>query len=172
MGIKASGSWSVLSVSVYTEVSHEDADIVDFQGSTIIDCPDNMHSGADLIVSLSVYIKASAFQPLDARAENNNKTLFNEGQETESEQVLRARKSALIHLFRILNLRPQTTGLSKSKQGRQLNNDDLRQLTQRPKQGQTKKNVKTEIVGDGEEVEVEVDGEDLSQNELDLIYKK
>ncbi|TCD62159.1 DNA helicase rad5 [Steccherinum ochraceum] len=145
-----------------------DLDIVDFRGSTIIDCPETLHSGADLIVSLSVYIKASAFQPLSPTAEDKGKTMFNEGQETESEQTLRERKGALSHLFKILNLRPRAAGLA----GRQLDHDDLRNLTQRPKQGQAKKTTKTEIVGDGEEVEVEMDAEDLNENELDLIYKK
>ena len=97
--------------------------------------------------------------------------MFNEGQETESEQMLRERKDALSHLFKILDLRPRTTGLT-SDRDRKLGKDDLRRLTQRSKQSQARKSPKTEIVGDGEEVEIEADGEDLSENELDLIYKK
>ena len=46
-------------------------------------------------------------------------------------------------------------------------------LTQRhTKHDKSKKAVKTEIVGDGEEVEVEEDEEELNTNELNLIYKK
>ncbi|KAH8102375.1 SNF2 family N-terminal domain-containing protein [Cristinia sonorae] len=148
-----------------------DLDIVDFRGSTIIDCPDTLHSGADLIVSLAVHMKLSAFQPLDTNAEEQPKAIFNEGQETESEQILRARKGALTHLFDVLNLRPQKTGLNGGRHG-QLGHDELRQLTQRPRRTAERNGVRTEIVGDGEEVAVNLDGEDLSDNELDLIYKK
>jgi len=37
--------------------------IIDFKGSTMVDCPTTLHSGADLIVSLSVYVRVSAFKP-------------------------------------------------------------------------------------------------------------
>ncbi|THH32857.1 hypothetical protein EUX98_g1325 [Antrodiella citrinella] len=145
-----------------------DLDLVEFRGSTIIDCPETLHSGAELIVSLGVYIKASAFHLLSTKTQDAQKTMFNEGQETESEQTFRERKGALSHLFKTLNLRPRTSG----RNSKNLDNGDLKKLARRPKTVQQKAGVKTEIVGDGEEVEVEVDGEDLNENELDLIYRK
>jgi DNA repair protein RAD5 len=135
--------------------------IIEFKGSTMIDCPTNLHSGADLIVNLSVYIQASAFKPPNSLAtdrEGNAKVMFNEGQETEVEQSLRERKVALLKLFDALNLRPsvgqaQPTEVDES-------------MVTRPK-----KHTKIEIVGDGEEIEVE-EGEELKHNDLDMIYQK
>ncbi|KAG1836584.1 SNF2 family N-terminal domain-containing protein [Suillus subalutaceus] len=120
-----------------------DFGIIDFKGSTVVDCPATLHSGADLIVSLSVYVRASAFKPPSTSAEGSPNTMFNQGQETHDEQTLRERKSALLSLFEA-NLTQHAGGAKKKK---------------------------IEIVGDGEEVEVE-EGEELSDNELDVIYKK
>ncbi|KAI0068064.1 hypothetical protein BV25DRAFT_1793364 [Artomyces pyxidatus] len=149
--------------------------IVDFRGSSVIECPAALHSGANIIVSLSIYIKASAFKTLNT-ASNPPKAMFNEGHETSDEQVLRERKSSLLHLFDVLGLKPvDGSDMSKIRQRADglLGDDDLMQLTQRPStSGKLSKSVRTEIVGDGEEVEVEADGEDLSNNELDMIYKR
>ncbi|KAI0049269.1 hypothetical protein FA95DRAFT_1489629 [Auriscalpium vulgare] len=150
--------------------------IVEFRGSTMIECPAVLHSGADLIVSLSVYIKALAFKSFNDTSIAPPSAMFNEGHETSEEQVLRERKASLLHLFGILNLKP-VNGSDMSKIRRQaegeLDSDDLTKLTQRPKDNaKPEKRVKTEIVGDGEEVEVEAEDEDLSENELNLIYKR
>ncbi|CAL1694577.1 unnamed protein product [Somion occarium] len=149
-----------------------DLDIVDFRGSTVIDCPDNMRSGTDIIVNLRVYMKESAFRSLEKPKEEIPKTMFNEGQETGAEQMLRERKGALLKLFDILNLKPRRGATSTKHRNGQLDTEDLSLLTQPSRANKGKKVVKTEIVGDGEEIEVEVDGEDLSENELNLIYKK
>lgn len=99
--------------------------------------------------------------------------MFNEGHETEAEALLRERKGALLKLFDVLNIKPRRGATSAKHRKGKLNTDDLAALTQTAgnKQGLGKKPVKIEIVGDGEEVEVEA-GEDLSENELDLIYQK
>lgn len=151
-------------------------DIVDFKGSTVVDCPSNLNSGASMIVSLSVYIKASAFKPPHAVPEEEKAklTFINEGQETAAEQIFRERKSSLIHLFDILSLKPTTRGaFSKSKKAK-LDDDDLKLLAQKKaiKAEKKKQIAHTEIVGDGEEIVVENDEEDLSENQLNLIYKK
>lgn len=144
--------------------------IVDFKGSTIIDCPDNLHPGAELIVSLAVYLNSTAFLPSKPPAEEQPKHIFNEGQETLSEQTLRERKGSLVHLFEVLDIKPVKISSSKRK-GKELSHDDLVLLAeQHHKSG--KSTAKTEIVGDGEEIEVEADGEELDLNELNLIYKK
>ena len=91
--------------------------------------------------------------------------------ETASEQMLRERKHALLRMFKVLGLKPRRESDLAQKPHGELDRKDLEMLTQR--QGSKgKKVVKTEIVGDGEEVEVEVDGEELSENDLNLIYKK
>ncbi|KAG0707588.1 SNF2 family N-terminal domain-containing protein [Suillus ampliporus] len=146
-----------------------DFGIIDFKGSTVVDCPATLHSGADLIVSLSVYIRVSAFKPPSTSVEELPKTMFNQGQETQDEHTLRERKTALLSLFEAINLRP-CRGAHIKDNGNTENESDStkKQPTQHP--GGAKKK-KTEIVGDGEEVEVE-EGEELSDNELDVIYKK
>ncbi|CCM03639.1 uncharacterized protein FIBRA_05783 [Fibroporia radiculosa] len=149
-----------------------DLDIVDFRGSTMIDCPNTLHSGADLIVSLSVYIKSTAFQPTNPSSEERARVMFDEGQETTTEQLLRERKQALLNLFDVLGLKPRRGSSFARKPYTNLDHRDLEVLTQRQHPLKGKKSVKVEIVGDGEEVEVEADGEDLSDNELNLIYKR
>lgn len=138
--------------------------IITFKGSTMIDCPAVLHSGADLIVSLSVYIRASAFKPPSTSGTAKSNDMFGLGQETEDEVVLRGRKAALLTLFDALNLRPRRGARdAKAKHA---------SASERPSERITgKKNVHKEIVGDGEEIEVE-DGEELSDNELEVIYRK
>ncbi|OCH95686.1 hypothetical protein OBBRIDRAFT_871170 [Obba rivulosa] len=149
-----------------------DLDIVDFHGSTVIDCPLTLRSGVDLIVSLSIHIKASAFKPPSTSAKEKPPATFNEGQETEAEQILRERKSALLNLFKNLDLKPNRgTSITQKVPGK-LDQNDLEMLTQRPGAQKGKKAVKTEIVGDGEEIQVEGADDELSENQLNLIYKK
>ncbi|KAH7915692.1 SNF2 family N-terminal domain-containing protein, partial [Hygrophoropsis aurantiaca] len=153
-----------------------DMDIVHFKGSTMIDCPATLHSGADLIISLSVYIKPSAFKASTASTEEEptTKVVFNPAQETLEEQALRERKSSLLSLFDVVGLRPLRGAQVRTKDvtSPDHSSDIVNQLTQRrPADTKEQKKPKTEFVGDGEEIEVE-DGEELSDNELDLIYKK
>lgn len=145
-------------------------DIVDFEGSTMIECPQSLHPGAEFIISLSVNIKAAAFKPPSTSQPKQSKYLFSEGQESEAEQILRQRKASLLHLFEVLDLKPITRG-SISGRGKGLTKDELTLLT-KDKESKKAPKKKTEIVGDGEEVEVEADVEELSDNQLNLIYRK
>ncbi|THG99879.1 hypothetical protein EW026_g2563 [Hermanssonia centrifuga] len=148
-----------------------DLDIVEFKGSTVIDCPTVLHSGADLVVSLVVYLKVTAFKYPNKTPDERSGHMFNEGQETASEQVMRERKSALAYLFEMLNVKPvRKPDLPRYR--KDLGRDNLSMLAQHSKGDKAKKSVKTEVVGDGEEVEVDDDEEDLTENELNLIYKK
>ncbi|KAH9837360.1 SNF2 family N-terminal domain-containing protein [Rhodofomes roseus] len=151
-----------------------DLDIVDFRGSTVVDCPTTLHSGADLIISLSIYIKASAFRTPSTSAEDQKeRVMFNEGQETGEEQILRERKQALLKMFKVLELKPRKGSDFTRRPHGKLDQQDLEMLSQRQvASGGSKPKRQTEIVGDGEEVEVDEEGEELSDNELDLIYKR
>ncbi|KAI0363760.1 hypothetical protein BV20DRAFT_957615 [Pilatotrama ljubarskyi] len=141
-----------------------DLDIVEFKKCTMVECPEKLTTGADLIVSLSVYIKASAFKSPSLVSEEKPKVMFNEGQETEVEQILRERKSSLISLFKRINLRPRKgSDLYKKKK---LDQGDLELLTQRP--GAPKPRPATQA-GAGDEEEEEAD---ITEEELNLIYKK
>jgi len=144
----------------------EFAGLVEFRGSTIIDCPEVLQSGADLIVSLSVYLRASAFKnPNLSKDEPSPKVLFNEGQETPNEQYLRERKNSLHHLFRAVGLKPRRGHQVSEQDAKKGGNDSVLAPERR------KGTARTEIVGDGEEIEVE-DGEELTENDLNLIYKR
>lgn len=139
----------------------------------MIDCPEALYSGSDLIVSLSVYIRGSAFQSPNTSSDDTRKVIFNEGQETLDEQTLRERKSSLLRLFDAVGLKPQSgNDFSKLQNGGDMELKE--EAVKNMKQGNAEKSSKTpktEFVGDGEEVEVE-DGEDLSDNELVMIYRK
>lgn len=136
-----------------------------------MDCPPALHSGASLIVSLSLYLKADAFRPPSTSLQDDApRHMFNEGHETLDEQVLRERKSALIHLFKILNLKPTNRGSVSKRKQKGLSQEDLKLLAQ--KANKSKRGSHTEIVGDGEEIIVEGDEEELSDNQLNLIYRK
>lgn len=135
----------------------------------MVDCPPVLYSGADMIVSLSIYISASAFKPVSSSgASTQQKVMFERGKETEEEQFLRERKTALLALFDAINLRPHTgaRGLSSD----QIPGGEQQSGKSVQKPSRTKK-MRTEIIGDGEEIEVE-EGEELSDNQLDLIYRR
>lgn len=136
-----------------------------------MDCPSALHSGASLIISLSIYLKTSAFKPPSTASEDDAPRMFiNEGQETTDEQILRERKSALTHLFDILSLKPTNRGTISRRKKKDLSQEDLKLLTQNAKKAG--KSSHTEIVGDGEEIVVEGDEEELTDNQLNLIYRK
>ncbi|KIJ22170.1 hypothetical protein PAXINDRAFT_64144 [Paxillus involutus ATCC 200175] len=148
-----------------------DMGMISFKGSTMVDCPTVLHSGADLIVSLSVFISASAFKPpsTSSGASLPSKVMFGQGQETEDEQTLRERKTALLALFDVVNLQPRRG--AQAPKGDQIPDGNIEQPTELASTASEKKTMKTEMVGDGEEIEVE-DSEELSDNQLDLIYRK
>lgn len=132
--------------------------IVDFQGSTMVTCPTELRTGIDLVISLCVRLKAAAFKKLRSSAtDSHKKAMFDQGKETPEEQTLRERKKALIRLFKALALTP-SRGNDPSK---------LRlPVEDEPDDKSAKKDVK----GDGEEDESE--GEELNEDELNLIYKR
>lgn len=130
----------------------------------MVECPGKLTTGADLIVSLSVYIKASAFRPASLSSEDKAKPMFNEGQETEEEQVLRERKSSLVSLFKRINLKPHKGGDFGNK--KRLDKNDLELLTQRPGTS------KLRPPGQQNEIEDDDNEGDITEEELNTIYKK
>ncbi|KAG9222353.1 hypothetical protein CCMSSC00406_0002688 [Pleurotus cornucopiae] len=140
-----------------------DLRIVEFKG-VMIDCPETLHSGADLVMSLTAYMLPTAFKSLASSDDKESNPMFDQGQETDQERMMRERKTSLLRLFTEVGLKPKkkATLASAQPKGKQASSAST---------STTKKNVKKEIVGDGEEIEVE-DGEDLSENELNVIYKR
>lgn len=140
--------------------------VVQIRG-TMSDCPEKLTTGVSLIVTLHFYIVASAFTPLStSNSDELPKLTFNEGAETNEETSLRERKSAVVKLFEVIGLKPQAGANFKGKSSDgKIHEEALKRMAQHP----TKK-VK-EIVGDGEEIEVE-EAEELSKNDIDTIYKR
>jgi DNA repair protein RAD5 len=151
--------------------------IIEFRGSTIVDVPPNLKTGLDIVVSLSVYILAKAFKPPNNRQEADyKKPMFDEGAETAEERELRERKQSLLKLFDTVNLRPvRGSGVLGKKKATELSHDEVLKMAEVLTQSQTPQpkpqGVRKEIVGDGEEVEVEP-GEDLNENQLTMIYNR
>ena len=102
--------------------------------------------------------------------------MFDEGSETAEEQELRERKQALLKLFDAVNLRPvRGSGVLGKKKDVELNHDEVLKMAEASTQSQSPppkpQGARKEIVGDGEEVEVEP-GEDLDENQLTMIYNR
>ncbi|PIL31408.1 hypothetical protein GSI_06109 [Ganoderma sinense ZZ0214-1] len=138
-------------------------DIVEFQKCTVVECPAKLTTGADLIISLSIYMKPSAFCSPSSSSEDKGKVMFNEGQETEAEQILRERKRSLISLFKRINLKPRKGNDSVSRAGGKLNQQDLELLTQ-----QRPGALKPTQSGNAEDEE---EG-DITEDQINLIYRK
>ncbi|TBU52304.1 SNF2 family N-terminal domain-containing protein [Dichomitus squalens] len=138
------------------------ADIVEFRRCTMVECPTKLTTGADLILSLSIYIKPSAFRPPSYSSEDKAKDMFNEGQETEAEQILRERKQSLTSLFKRINLKPRRGNHTVG--GRSgLDQRDLELLTQQQPMA-----VKKTSSGNDEDE----DEGDITEEQINLIYKK
>ncbi|KAF5323584.1 hypothetical protein D9611_005558 [Ephemerocybe angulata] len=142
--------------------------VVDIR-AIMTDCPERLSTGIGLIVTLQFFILPSAFTIPSTSAKPDDpppRAMFNEGQETEAEVDLRERKSAIVQMFDVLGLRPQAGANTKrSKRPESVTHEALKKMASRPA-----KKIK-EVVGDGEEIEVE-EAEELSTNDIDDIYKR
>lgn len=151
--------------------------VIEFRGSTVVDVPQDLRTGLDIVVSLSVYMLARAFKSTNTRQEADyKKPMFDEGAETAEERELRERKQSLLKLFDAVNLRPvRGSGVLGKKKDTELSHDEVLKMAEVLTQSQTPppkpQGVRKEIVGDGEEVEVEP-GEDLDDNQLAMIYNR
>ncbi|KAF7347384.1 DNA repair protein RAD5 [Mycena venus] len=143
-----------------------DLGIVEFRGK-MMDCPGKLSTGTTLIIHSDVYMLPTAFKGSSkSEADDRPTVMFSEGTETLDEQMLRERKASILKLFDALNLRPQAgANFSGRKTDEQIHEEAMKKIAQH----KTKK--VTEIVGDGEEIEVD-DAEELSENDLDMIYQK
>lgn len=126
----------------------------------IIECPPNLRTGVDIIVSLRVFLLPGAFKKASAPDSHNGHIFLREGQESIDEHALRERKTALLSMFKMLGLEAKTTAPALE-----------RTASEAKQKGKGKG--KTEIVGEGsDQEEVEVEGEELSEKDLSLIYRK
>ncbi|EKM83939.1 hypothetical protein AGABI1DRAFT_67033 [Agaricus bisporus var. burnettii JB137-S8] len=143
-----------------------DFGLVEIRG-TMTDCPEKLKTGMSLMVTLHIYLHPDAFKPLRMSSRDvDGGFTYNEGYETQEENFLRERKAAILKLFDAVGLRAQAGARCKGKKYSQKVEDTIGNLAQRTG-GKTKK----ELVGDGEEIEVD-STEELSNNDLSLIYRK
>ncbi|KIY50627.1 hypothetical protein FISHEDRAFT_39163 [Fistulina hepatica ATCC 64428] len=143
--------------------------VVDFRG-IVTDCPEKLVTGTSIIISVEVYILPVAFKRLKTSGKDElpTKVVFNEGLETFDEQMLRERKESLLKLFRVLGLKPQVAApVGVGKVGRKAREKALKEVPSPTQKLKTHK----EVVGDGEEIEVD-DSEVLSSGDLDMIYMR
>lgn len=143
-----------------------------------MDVPSNLKTGLDIVVSLSAYILAKAFKPANVQKnpDDHKRPMFDEGAETIDEQELRERKQALLKLFDAVNIRPvRGSGVLEKKNDTELSQDEVLKMaevsTQTSAPPVKPQGLRKEIVGDGEEVEVDP-GEDLNENQLSMIYNR
>lgn len=135
----------------------------------MIDCPPKLRTGVDLLISITIYILPSAFKSPTTNADTSlellpTKMMFDEGQETAEEQILRGRKSSLLELFKVVGLKPKTQ--NKPSSGK----ENAPPGPSKKKSGAPR--VRTEVVGDGEKIEVTDEEDELTLNELDVIYRR
>ncbi|KAI5124124.1 hypothetical protein M0805_000937 [Coniferiporia weirii] len=152
-----------------------DLSIISFKGNTMVDCPEKLHSGADLLVSLSLYFLPSAFRryvvnPTSRFESAPSKTWFTEGLETQEEELLRDRKRSLQQLFEKLGLRPHGND-NDYPDGENMSSRSLHQPealdSTRPGSGPDNSGWHDTKGADTEEEEGL-----LSENDLDVIYKR
>jgi DNA repair protein RAD5 len=142
-----------------------DYQILELSNCTVVDCPTNLYSGVDLILSVNTYLKPSAFGPPSTSSKSGQSskklTMLSEGEETSDEELLRERKVALLKLFEVIGLRPTIEGLtSNSSKDESRKSDDV-----------TPRAPNSENTCDVEVLEAE-EGEELDETQLDIIYRK
>ena len=154
------------------------AGIITFEGSTMIDCPEKLHTGADLIVSLSIYLLPSAFKrytsdPSSSSAPARPKFWSNEGSETVEEEMLRRRKASLQQLFEKLGLKPRA-GNTMASDKENVPPDGSPQPTVSGNDPTRSKKGLDNVDGAKNNVDSadENDEEVLNENDLDAIYKR
>ncbi|EJD52191.1 hypothetical protein AURDEDRAFT_159046 [Auricularia subglabra TFB-10046 SS5] len=124
----------------------------------IVDAPPVVRTGVDIVLRLRVYLLPAAFKKLKTISTASSKQIINEGQEMPEEQLLRERKTALVALFQRVGLEPKTR------------NPRITVGADKPSANGDRK---METVGEGEDAEeVEAEGEELTENDLKMIYNK
>ncbi len=139
--------------------------------TVVVDCPAKVTMGCHIILSLRFNIRRSIFiDPIDSimfKGERKNLDLMPEGTETAQEQVLSNRKQSLQMLFKAMSLIPQN-----KKPANDVDSALAFTKETNPHNLSTKGGTK-ELIGEGEEVEeVELEGEELTGNQVNVIYQK
>lgn len=134
-----------------------------FKNCTIVDCPEILHTGAEMLLQLRVYILAEAFRHNHASTSSEeSRSMFNEGQETADEQMLRERKASLLQLFKKIDLGPvRQSSLLRDSAPR-----GAKMSKEISIEGKHKVDLEDPCNEDEDDEEV------LTEGQLDMIYKK
>ncbi|KZS91640.1 hypothetical protein SISNIDRAFT_456554, partial [Sistotremastrum niveocremeum HHB9708] len=160
-----------------------DLDVIHFQGCTVVDCPPKLRLGSHILLSIKVFIQPSAFKNHITIDDDAPRAAFQEDKETDSEKSLRARKAALLALFKTVGLRPnKSSALGKS--AAQLQEDDMEKMVKMTNEPKTPDRLSSAEASDDEgingltdaeddvAVDEENDEEELTDNQLNVIYRK
>lgn len=141
-----------------------DMNIISLAG-TVVDCPKPLRTGNNVVLSLRAYMLASAFRKSRSIIhDNEHKTWWDEGKQTPDEKVLSERKESLLRLFDVVSLMPVRT----SRATRSNKTEDSAAGVKTKGKGKA-----AEIIGDDEDAEeVELEGEELDDQQVSLIYRK
>lgn len=143
-----------------------DKKIIAFKHCTVVDCPESLHTGAEMLIQLRVYLLADAFKPQKTinSEEENHHPKFKEGQESYDEQQLRQRKSSLLQLFKAVDLKPHMKNTLLKQSSAQV-------LEKVAKDGQQLSKEKEKAANQSEGEEDSTD-DVLDDTQVDMIYKK
>lgn len=156
-----------------------DLNIITLRG-TVVTCPKPLKTGQNILLSLRAYFLPAAFESFRVAPINGSEKgqIWAEGTETLDEQILRERKTSLLQLFDAVSLKPTRSSAAASALE---HTSPLDQLSQRQPE-RSEKGAKTrgdergktrEIIGDDEDAEeIEVEGEVIGDDQLDMIYRK
>lgn len=142
----------------------------------MVDCPERLHTGVDLIISISFYILPTAFTPFKPKIPSplnkpRPKVWFNEGAETTEEEFLRLRKKSLQQLFDKLELKP-ISGRAVDKHQEKENVPPDGSPRPSPSNGSQARRDPVNIEGSQGEADEDNDEETLDENAIDVIYKR
>jgi DNA repair protein RAD5 len=144
-----------------------DINIINLAG-TVVDCPKPLRTGNNVVLSLRAYMLPAAFRkPRQMLDDNEHKTWWDEGKQTADEKILSERKESLLRLFDTVSLRPVRT--SQASRADNVGDLETGACTVKMKG----KGKAAEVIGDDEDAEeVELEGEELDDQQISLIYKK
>ncbi|KAG8979771.1 DNA helicase rad5, partial [Tulasnella sp. 427] len=151
-----------------------DNNVVNIQG-VVVDCPPKIQTGCHIMLSLRFYLRLSAFISPSAslmyqQTRSKDWDLMPEGAETAEEKNLSERKRSLSELFEALSIRPRHRKAVDDLDSALAFTKDKKRKDASSAKGKQKA---VEIIGEGEDAEeAELEGEELSGQELNAIYKK
>lgn len=144
-----------------------DMNLINLAG-TVVDCPKPLRTGNNVVLSLRAYLLPVAFcKPRLILDDNEHTTWWDEGKQTFDEKFLSERKESLLRLFDAVSLRPVCTSQANRVDG--IGDLEAGACAVKMKG----KGKAAEVIGDDEDAEeVELEGEELDDQQVSLIYKK